>query len=152
MREVKKIIRYVGGYTLGSAVAGTYFEVSSIAITAQGFPVDILGFTTSALAYDAVTNQNINGVVRNQCSWDNKRDNPGFTIGTSLIRWSQKFGVANFQEYFLNVSPFEVLTFTVTGYFDTVTANAISIEYYLLLKYQCPEDYLSVDAFAAIPK
>lgn len=150
---MKMIQRYAHGYRQGTAGAGVYVLTNTVANINVLFNVVINRISLSVRSYDAVTNQGIDcsaQLVLTNLGGANV-DNPALVHATDFFNpiLMTKTGFWVRQDLYLNVSAGSVFTLTFSNSLYAVTANNITIADLFAIGYLCPEDYISIDAFAA---
>lgn len=152
MRDVKMIQRYAYGGRNNQTVAGVFNTTGVVNFTAK-FTVVINSIAYGCRSRDDVTNQGIDGMYIGYLSAAfAAANNPGLIVSDPYLAGvTVRAGHYSQAKTHINVSPGDVVAFAFIIYLMTVTANAINNESLCTLGYLCPEDYLSVDAFAARP-
>ena len=149
MKFVERHYTAIRSITLG---AGVYNAGGNTTVTVNSFPITLTNLALAAYAYDLTTGQAIGINVSAICATLADRDNPGITsIFTTFgaIAGSQ---VQSTFKLWKSLSPSEAFTFSTQIYLQTVTANSIIASAFFHISYLCPEDYLSLEAFAASPE
>jgi len=151
MKEnIKLIKRYLAVYRNHTIAVGSYYGSSSITITAK-FNITLESIQLGTRVYDSVTSQSVDSFS----FVDFSLQTPNPALDTSGTVTNPTVSCFNGQEAKLelcyNMSAGEVITMACQTHLNAVTANSFIAWYKFLVGYLCPEDYLSVDGFAAIP-
>ena len=153
MDEQKLITRYSQSFRTSGIASGVYFAASNGTHTAK-FNLTIIGIGVNFIAFDDVTNALIPSTVRVSFAVPGLtgHDDPAILNdrqGTELI--AVRSGFSAVMPTYWQVSASAVITTTVSVNLEIVTANIITFDVHWYFKYLVPEDYLSVEAFAAKP-
>lgn len=156
MNNKKVIERVANIYRLQSIGAGVYNLTGNLTVVPR-FNLMVAFFGGSALFYDNVTNQSVNGAFSLELNVALGADNPGIGINAPALLelpvfyGSTRTGFTGIETFsFLSAEDPVRIDFTVN--LETVTANQINCRFAVYLKYVCPEDYLAVDAFLIDPR
>ena len=147
--EVKLIQRYSFRFLAANIAAGVYSAPLAVVLLSGPFPIWVNSINISLQALDTVTDQNIEGSYAYDTGFGAARDNPGLVGAGQLDRIVGSFGGNIVQPVYYSLGPSETITGSVEMYLSTVTANIIIARFSMRVGYLCPEDYLSLNAFAA---
>lgn len=149
---MKMIRRYATVVNNRTNAAGVYVGAMPNYVFDVRFNLILRSVTNTAYGFDSVTNQAINGFSQAIFRPNNlnvERDNPGLidTAHQNSALIATALGQTGWAELYINMTGGENLTITQAIYLSMVTANATSIYSSFIIGYDCPEDYLSVEAF-----
>lgn len=148
-KTIRRTVTIVRTSTIG---AGVYTFTLGVTLTPL-FNLTIIKVFISAGASDSVTFQNIEGQFSFKPGWNVLTDNPGFPLSGTVFKptYHCRMGDTKYMEAHRLIASGAAVVTTLAFNLSTVTANPISYFLNAGFVYECPADYLSVDAFAANP-
>lgn len=153
---MKIIQRFINTQAATIPGAGVYSGSLAISATAL-FNLTINRLAVSYISKDNVTNQSIEGVVQAVNAINATatifRNNPGL-LSTSQGMFILTAAMGRVAEKMIHIelAAGESIQSTITFNLNVVTANPIRCDAFLTIGYLCPEDYLSIEAFAVKPE
>lgn len=145
---MKMLTRYAYQYRLVSTNAGVWAGSASVVWDVK-FNLIITGFNVGINSYDSATEQGIESQVYLEMQGYKNMDNPALEPVVAGYK-IYPLGVfqnndPQFYETYMYIPAGSQLTANYSIYLRAVTANIIFNRTAMAVRYECPEDYLSIE-------